>query len=189
MLFYFHGLASVGDSPRTDILKKKLNMKVLSPTLPVDPDKVIDIVTNMMHKYHQTGEKMIMVGTSLGGFWANYFAVKTASPVVLINPVIKPTITMQRKVGRYIKLFAKQTNSEDILNHSLEKFKILEDELNTHNKTEVYLFLAKDDTILDYQETLTDIKYDKLFLEDIGGHRFEHHYEKIADVINEISAK
>ena len=39
-------------------------------------------------------DQVILVGTSLGGFWANYMAEKMNLPCILINPVPRPSTSL-----------------------------------------------------------------------------------------------
>jgi 5'-nucleotidase len=54
---------------------------------------------------------VILVGNSLGGYYANYFAEKFNLPCVLINPSLYPNITLVKRgvPNKYLKLFKEST--------------------------------------------------------------------------------
>jgi len=39
---------------------------------------------------------IVLVGTSLGGFWAHFFGYEFNLPVVIMNPSINPSVTLKR---------------------------------------------------------------------------------------------
>jgi 5'-nucleotidase len=54
---------------------------------------------------------VILVGNSLGGYYANYFSEKFNLPCVLINPSLQPQLTLGRRGvdNKYLKLFKEST--------------------------------------------------------------------------------
>jgi hypothetical protein len=45
---------------------------------------------------------VILVGTSMGGFWANWAAARKGLKAVIINPAITPRKTLTKSIGRVI---------------------------------------------------------------------------------------
>jgi predicted esterase YcpF (UPF0227 family) len=182
-IIYFHGWGSIGDSIKSRSLKSEFKSHtVIAPDLPVNPveaEKLIDeLVSNC------TDYPLLMVGTSLGGFYANYFAHKFHVPCFLINPSTNPSNTLKRKLGDNVNYATK------------EHFEFKEEYLKRYSEMEVLtntaidynlitLFLARDDDVIDYQTTLNNITNCKTFITDDGGHRYEQHWNLVIDQIKE----
>jgi hypothetical protein len=94
-ILYFHGYNSDG---------KETSEKIFDGVKNVYPDSEIKIISyskfeNADESYAEiheqvrpyVGEDVLLVGSSLGGFWANYFATQYALRVVLINPCCSPS--------------------------------------------------------------------------------------------------
>ena len=86
-------------------------------------------------------ENNIIVGQSLGGFWAEYFAEKYNFRVVLINPSLKPY-------------------------ESLEKYNLTKNELESYRKFKtnkkieigISVIISKNDTIVNPKNAITKYK-------------------------------
>ena len=187
-IIYFHGWGSIGDSEKSRSLKSEFNSHtVISPDLPINPIEVEKLIDDIVAKC--TDYPLIMVGTSLGGFYANYFAHKLNVPCFLINPSTNPSESLKKRIGYNVNYVTK------------EKFEFKEDYLNSYslmrelitdsfNYKLITLFLSCDDTVIDYQETLNYIKdYKSVHIMEDGGHRFEKHWNlvinSIKDTLNE----
>ena len=98
-LFYIHGYgsSSTGDSA--------IMFRDMAPDYGFDfygfdysVDDLSDplkIHNNIVDKINQLGD-VIVVGSSLGGYFANLAALATDSPMVLINPSIHPEIALKK---------------------------------------------------------------------------------------------
>ncbi len=78
-------------------------------------------------------EQPLIVGQSLGGFWAEYFAIKYALDLVLINPSIEPYVSMVKY--------------NEITGSTLESYKLFETQEKA--KDNVSIILSKQDDIVD----------------------------------------
>lgn len=188
-IIYLHGFASSGKGFKPDALRKAFpECVVFSPDLPVDPDKVVSMIDALVR--HAVEFPVVFVGTSLGGFWANYFAHKWDAPCVIVNPSTAPSKTMFERVGKEIKNYATgekvEVTMRDVNTFALREMEAAE----LHNGALVNVFVAKDDDVVDYKETLDALRFTKSMtvLED-GGHRFEAHWDKVLDKVKEILAE
>ena len=187
-IIYLHGFASVGVGPKSDALRKKFgNDAVYSPDLPIDPDAVEMLIDTYVAK--NTQYPLIFVGTSLGGFWANYFAQKWDSPCVIVNPSTSPSKTMWERVGKIIKNYS-TGELMPILEDYATKFGIRESYLigNT-NGALINVFVAKDDDVIPYKEVLENIPYRaSCTITEDGGHRYDTNWGKVVDKVRQVAA-
>lgn len=175
-IIYLHGFASVGKGPKYDALCAALpEHEVLAPDLPIDPDEVIKKVKDLVRNVTQY--PLLFVGTSLGGFWANYFAHVFDTPCVLVNPSMNPSIGMKCRIGKRFENYITGEPiyiSEEILNRFAE---LEEEEKILRNGYLINLFVAEDDDVLPYKETLKLVPYHaSCIVTSDGGHRFEKNW-------------
>jgi predicted esterase YcpF (UPF0227 family) len=187
-IVYLHGLASVGAGPKTDALIAAFGAEnVTAPDLPLDPIELEDIVDTIVRG--NASYPLIFVGTSLGGFWANYFAQKYNANCVLINPATVPSQTLGDKVGTDVRNY-KTDELITVLPEYISEFKVRERYLaNETNGTLINLFVAKNDEVLAVSEMLDNIPfYASRTVKEDGGHRFEKHWNevvaKVAELVN-----
>jgi predicted esterase YcpF (UPF0227 family) len=151
---YFHGY---GSSPQSDKVKGlSQHFDVFAPEIPIQYDVAKAYLHGMLSDYCRKRD-LVLVGTSLGGYWAGVMSNLLALPAVLINPSCYPSVTLSRyrdsklteeELRKYIPLVLSTDAPRSIL-------------------------LAKDDNVINYEvaETLFSKKCDvKVF--ETGGHRF-----------------
>lgn len=178
-ILYLHGWASSGDSVKSRSLKHVFKSHtVIAPDLSVNPADVVKQITDLKI----TDYPLIIVGTSLGGFYANYFANMFNAPCFLINPSTNPVNTLENKVGLNKNYATGKT------------FEFKSEYLNEFAKMDVHcdpslitLFVAENDNVLDYNlavEKFTDCN--AMYIMEDGGHRFETHWDLVISNIENI---
>ncbi|MCI0473604.1 MAG: hypothetical protein L0Y76_08485 [Ignavibacteria bacterium] len=178
MLLYLHGFASSGNATKARILKEfiqqnsdNINENVVSPDLSEIPEKAIDEICGIIER---TDRKIIVFGSSLGGFYATYACYKYNLPAVLINPAVEPHITLRSVIGLN-KNYSTGADFEFRTEYlsQLEKFY---NEINPEklDYDKIILMAAEDDTLLDYKYTIKYFrnKISKVILEKKSGHEF-----------------
>lgn len=138
-IIYFHGYASSPESNTAKTISQQISDV---ETIPVSVSYSEDIIqqiaeiTHALDMYVNDGIKLIFVGSSAGGFLANYFSLIYTSPAVLINPSLSPS-----------KSFVKYKLPRWLLNQYL----VIENIVNKfpNYKRNVNVFLGKDDDIVD----------------------------------------
>lgn len=186
MIIYFHGFASSGKSIKSIALKNQFGEdRVIAPDFPADPIEVIQMVTALVHNAPRN-EKVMFVGTSLGGFYALYCAQYFDAPCVIVNPSTRPSQTIAKHIGinqRY------DTNEEfEVTDEHIETFKTMEAFIDQNsNGALVNLIVAHDDNVIDYRITLQDIPYRKRLIQfPDGGHRLTEHWDEVVRVVNDV---
>jgi uncharacterized protein len=178
MLLYLHGFASTGNATKARILKEftalykdKISDEVISPDLSEIPDKAIEKICGIIDN---AVEKVIVFGSSLGGFYAAYACFKYNLPAVLINPAVEPHIALKDVIGinKNYSTGADFVFKDEYLSQ-LEKYYT---EINTNklDYDKIILMAAEDDILLDYKHTLNYFfnKITKLIIEEKSGHEF-----------------
>jgi predicted esterase YcpF (UPF0227 family) len=104
VIVYLHGLNSAGTSAKAAWLRKHLpDVAVLSPTYAAHdgnraPEWLSDFIAQA-RAAHPGDARLLLVGSSLGGFWAQYLAPRLGAGMVLINPALLPDESLARFCG------------------------------------------------------------------------------------------
>jgi uncharacterized protein len=104
MIVYLHGFNSGGTSGKATWLRQHLpDVTVLSPTYPAH---LADEAPMFLRRYlrqqrdeHAEDRRLLLIGSSLGGFWSRYLAPEFGAGMVLINPAMHPEADLLRVVG------------------------------------------------------------------------------------------
>jgi len=172
LIIYLHGLNSSGKSQKAKALCKMFSdIEVLAPDIPHDPAKAIPFLEAFIEPHHD-GDLML-IGSSLGGYYAQYLARKFPCNVVLINPALNPVPLLLGQVGE-------QTNY-----YTGEKYMLTEEIVRALAQYDV-THLARDSiptlVLLDEGDELIDYHYAKERYQGVGqvvvfpggSHRFDH---------------
>lgn len=99
-IVYIHGFNSSPQSTKARQLAARLacdrpQVRCLAPHLPHDPAAAIALLEDVVAAL----DRPLLVGSSLGGFYAGYLAGRHALRAVLINPVVSPGSRFAQYVG------------------------------------------------------------------------------------------
>lgn len=100
---YIHGLDSTANSVKGVLLEKYCktyhsDIEIIRPDLNQAPNKVFDRLCELVQQAQEADEKVAVMGSSLGGYFASLVSNETGCPAVLLNPSTKPHISLQRFV-------------------------------------------------------------------------------------------
>lgn len=184
-IVYLHGLGSVGLTPKSEALIEAFgSANVLTPDLPLDPEATIELVNALVKQLR--GEKVVYVGTSLGGFWANYFAQTTRSPCVLVNPLMTPGQTFVSRIGSVAKNHVTGEETE-FTTEIVQGFLSAQTEALDYDPDLVTLFLAEDDLVIDHQTTVDYVgKVVNCTVTKNGGHRYTLNWDLVIDALKKM---
>jgi predicted esterase YcpF (UPF0227 family) len=113
-IIYIHGLDSSPEAQAAQAVRAHFKgQKFIMPSVDhrSDPDKIraqMDALGRSLAKE----DDPIVVGSSAGGLWADYLAIKFGYKTVLINPALKPTVLFpkfgipENYIAKYAKLEA-----------------------------------------------------------------------------------
>ena len=115
-------------------------------------------------------EISLIIGQSLGGFWAEHFAIKHNLKLLLVNPSFEPYTSLEKY---------------DIPIQKLEKFKKFKPE--NRAKSEVAIILSKNDTVVDSTPVLEKYKNFVEFKYVDGDHKFTNYGVLFDEIKNLLS--
>jgi predicted esterase YcpF (UPF0227 family) len=181
MIFYFHGFASSERSWKIGLLKKRLTAEtIIAPTLPVDPDGVVKLFDRVVA---ENGKPVLVIGSSLGGFYAYYAASRFDIPAVLINPSITPWVTLKDHIGIHKRYYTGEPF--EWKSQYPDALKKINDEINNYDPKHqrLHFFLSADDDVLDLSGIPTQFTAagSIRFYDNCG-----HSFNRFAEIIPEI---
>lgn len=99
MILYLHGFRSSPQSFKARVLEKHLasKYKFCCPQLPASPKAAIEMLEQMIERSQVN--KFLLMGSSLGGFYATWLAEKYGCPTILLNPAIHPEQALAKHTG------------------------------------------------------------------------------------------
>jgi predicted esterase YcpF (UPF0227 family) len=177
MIVYLHGFNSSGGSAKAAWLREHLpDVRVLSPTYPAH---VADAAAKILRDYfarvrveHPQDRRLLLVGSSMGGFWARYLAPELGAGMVLINPAMHPETDLLNLVGVNKNL---ATGEEYVLTaeqvKGLARYVVPKCDPNVPT----LVLLDEADEILDYREAEAFYREcGRVIVYPGGSHQFDH---------------
>lgn len=108
MLIYLHGFNSSPQSKKARELgctmaKHGLEAQLACPALPHEPRRAIETIETELAR--ATSRPVVLAGSSLGGFYATWFAETYGLRAVLINPAVQPHRDLRPFLGPQRNLY------------------------------------------------------------------------------------
>lgn len=95
IIVYFHGYGSSPNSDKVEVLRSSFDSPVFSFPINIDPDKAIADLSHridmMLLEDMHADDKVVFVGTSMGGWMASEMGKKYNIPAIVINPAWDPS--------------------------------------------------------------------------------------------------
>jgi predicted esterase YcpF (UPF0227 family) len=104
-LLYLHGFRSSPKSFKARVVQQRMAQlgrasALICPQLPASPKAAMELVLNLVGRHAAQGpERLAIVGSSLGGFYATWLAERFGCRAVLINPAVDPLKDLDKHVG------------------------------------------------------------------------------------------
>lgn len=172
VVLYFHGFGSAGEGETVQLLRR-LNpgVLVLSKSYPThSPMEAFSLLQGWVLDQMQ-GHSVVLVGTSLGGFFANLLGRVNGLPSLMVNPALVPEVLLRKYLGHNVN-FATHESFElteaDLVGYG--HLSQISKGLGLSAPSSVVLF--EGDELIDYKQTL-ELLDSKVYVRQVknGGHR------------------
>ena len=185
MIIYLHGFNSGGQSQKAVWLRKHLTpARLFAPTY--TPHRAAAALRELrkfirrLQRENPGHHRFMFIGSSLGGFWAQYLAPEFDAKLVLINPSLRPDETLARHVGRFLNA---ATGTETILTlddvRALKAYRV--EPCDPHVPT--LTLLDEQDEVLDYRIAAALMTgCGRTIVYPGGSHRFDHLIEALPEI-------
>jgi hypothetical protein len=185
MIIYLHGFNSGGRSHKATWLREHLApVPVFAPDYPAhrarDALRILRKFIRRLRRENPQSRTLMLIGSSLGGFWARRLAPEFGARMVLINPSIRPDETLARHTGRYRN---EATGEETVL--TPEDARALKAHCvgPCNPAVPTLLLLDTNDEVLDYRIAEAALRgCGKTIVYPGGSHRFDHLAEALPEI-------
>ena len=177
MIIYLHGFNSGGQSQKAAWLRAQLApVPVFAPDYPAhrvsEALRVLRKFIRRLRRENPHTRKLMLIGSSLGGFWAQRLAPEFGACIVLINPSMRPDETLAHHTGCYRnEATGKETvlTAQDVL--ALQAHRVEP----CNPKVPTLVLLDAQDEVLDYRLAEAALRgCGKTIVYPGGSHRFDH---------------
>lgn len=192
MILYLHGFRSSPQSFKATLLAKAVEQAGLAdqwhcPQLPPSPRQAIELANSLIHQHMAQGlqpeHELVVLGSSLGGYYAACLAQTWQCRALLFNPVVHAARDLATQVG------------EHIMWNSNERFQFLPeyvDELadmapgRPAHPERFYLLAAKGDEVLDWREMVDWYQGCELRLLEASDHGISDFEQWLPEVLERV---
>ena len=152
-LLYLHGFRSSPASTKAQmtaqaVAKRYPAVTWLCPALPPSPREAMAQVERAIA--HWPHDRMAIIGSSLGGFYATYLAEKIGCKAILLNPAVHPARDLAAHLGDNTQWHDPQQHFAFTQVH-VEELRGLEVPAISHAER-YFAVIAKGDEVLDWRE-------------------------------------
>ncbi|UZE95750.1 YqiA/YcfP family alpha/beta fold hydrolase [Alkalimarinus alittae] len=172
-LIYLHGFNSSPESHKAQFLKGYLNQSTYScrylvPRLSYSPAQVECSISALIEEQLALGP-VSLIGSSLGGYYAIYFAEKYSLKAALINPAVKPYQLLADYLGENQNLYSGERYT--LTTSHMDQLLALDIDKVSRPKNLLLLTQTADDT-LNYREALLKLGDSPAWIQTGGSHEF-----------------
>lgn len=102
MILYLHGFRSSPQSFKARLLAQRMASlghadDYICPQLPASPRAAIEVAMQIAGQ--AVPEQLVLIGSSLGGYYATWLAEQIGCRAVLLNPAVQPPRDLEKYVG------------------------------------------------------------------------------------------
>jgi predicted esterase YcpF (UPF0227 family) len=170
-LLYIHGFNSSPQSMKAKLTQRYFakhhsNVKIHCPQLLSSPNAAITQLETIIDS--DKNATWLIIGSSLGGYFATYLAEKYKTQAVLINPAVKPYQLLNDIIGEQINPYTQERYQVE--EQHIADLQLLEQENISKNS---YLVMVQTgDEVLDYQQAVEKYQHCQLVVQNGGDHSF-----------------
>ena len=153
------------------------------PQLLASPKISMEMVIE--HIERTKADEMVVIGSSLGGFYANFLAEKYECKAVTLNPAVRAS----RELAPHVGMMTAYDSDEpfDFRPEYIDELSALQIESIT-NPSRYFLMAAKGDELLDWKEMVDFYRGSHQLILEGGDHGISEYAEHLPSVIEFIKA-
>jgi len=177
MIIYLHGFNSGGQSHKAAWLRAQLApVPVFAPDYPAhrarEALRVLRKFIRRLRRENPQDRRLMLIGSSLGGLWAQRLAPEFGARIVLINPSVRPDETLAHHTGHHHNA---ATGSETVLTADDVRALTAHRVEPCNQAVPTLVLLDANDEVLDYRLAETALRgCGKTIVYPGGSHRFDH---------------
>jgi uncharacterized protein len=184
LIIYIHGFNSSPASFKAKVLHERLAAtgrahEFMAPALPHSPAAAAQQLAGLARRHPDA----VLVGSSLGGYYATWLAETFALRAVLVNPAVRPYDLLEGHVGRQ-KNFHNGEEYDFTAQHVAELRTL---EITAVTPSRYLLMVETGDEVLDYRDAIGKYRGAQQVVIEGGDHGFSD-FAEYADTVLEFCA-
>lgn len=176
-VLYVHGFNSSPLSLKAEQTRQYLSeqhpkVNFYCPQLTTTPDGAITQLEDIIDK-QKNNTRWYLIGSSLGGYFANYLSEKYNLPVALVNPAVKPYELLGEYIGEQVNPYTQivyQVTRGHI--QQLKKIEQAAPSIESKQKNNYLVMVQTADEVLNYQQAVDKYQHCRLVIQQGGDHSF-----------------
>ena len=185
MILYLHGFRSSPQSFKARLLGQRLRSLgkehlYRCPQLPASPRAAAELALSQAAEMTAGGQELSVIGSSLGGYYANWLAEQTGCRAVLLNPAVQPPRDLEAYVG-----VTTAYHSDEVFEFKreyIDELKALRIDAITHPER-YFLVAATGDEVLDWREMTAHYAGARQFVIDGSDHGISEFAQYVDQVL------
>ncbi|MBT9459451.1 MAG: alpha/beta fold hydrolase [Burkholderiaceae bacterium] len=184
-LLYLHGFRSSPRSAKAQrmarwVAEQRPELQWLCPQLPPSPAEALRLVRDLVADWPR--ERVAVMGSSLGGFYATVLAEELGCPAVLLNPAVDPARDLSRHIGEQT---AWHEPSERFFFRPefVDELRALTPQALTRPER-YFAVIAKGDEVLDWREMWSRYQQCQVLLLEGSDHGLTNFEDQLPSVLN-----
>lgn len=161
----------------------------LCPQLPASPRETMALLRTLVADWPR--ERMAVIGSSLGGFYATLLAEELGCPAVLLNPAIDPARDLARHIGEHA-LWHDPSEHFYFAPEFVDELRNLQRDALPAPLTDpqrYFAVIAKGDEVLDWREMLSRYEPCQVLLLEGSDHGLSDFEELLPSILNFLHLK
>lgn len=180
-VLYLHGFASSSQSEKAVIIREFFQREVthhrlLLPDLPYTPLEADALLQEICRQ----SPPDVVIGSSLGGFYATRLAEQFQCQAVLINPAVQPHLLLRQHLGRYYHPVLAQHYEVESAHLPVLAAQQMQ---NLAQPQQYLVLLQTGDEVLDYRQALEFYAQCHLDVTEGGDHGYRDFESRLPDIV------
>ncbi len=191
-LLYLHGFRSSPASAKARQTLQRLQqlqrageapVQWMCPQLPPSPRDAIELALRLVRE--AAPQRLVLVGSSLGGFYATWLAERLDCRAALLNPAVDPARDLRASIGELGSWHDPALRFEFTTEHvrQLRDYELGPLRAPVAHPERYLVVVARDDEVLDAREMLARYAGATLRIADSGGHALEDYAARHCDAV------
>jgi predicted esterase YcpF (UPF0227 family) len=196
-ILLLHGFNSAPGN-KESIIRNWLNtnnlsdsINVVAPQLPYSPNEAIKLIGSLIQEHYGN---LVVIGTSLGGFYANYIRAinqTNAIKVNAINPSWSPSASLKKNINQAqenLKTGERWLFTEAYLNYLANFEHKLKDELKQYRGANYSIHLGEQDELLSFTEMVEYLNENKVPFQQYN-YPTDHRFGTVEELLENIKGE
>ena len=163
---------------REHLQQRGLADHYLCPALPASPRAASQLALDAARA--KPPERVTVIGSSLGGYYATWVAEKLGCRAVLLNPAIDPARDLQAHIGRQSVFFS--DDEIDFRPEYIDEVRALESYVTQPER--YFLIAATGDTVIDYRTMVAKYQGARQIVIEGGNHELSGFAQYVDEVLS-----